>query len=59
MWLKPKRSRNLQHIDPKAGPPNCFVAVAMELAMMAAAQRDSELVTHFAGQTRLWEKRRW
>jgi hypothetical protein len=50
MGLEPERACNLQHINPKAAPPNRFVAVAMELAMMAAAQRNSELVTHFAGQ---------
>ena len=31
-------------------PPSGFIAVAMDLAMMAPAQRDRELVAHFASE---------
>ena len=51
MRLKPQRASNFQDINPKAAPPRCFVTIAVELAMMTAAQRNGELVAHFAAQS--------
>jgi hypothetical protein len=51
MRHKPQRASNFQDINPKAAPPRCFVTTAVELAMMTAAQRNGELVAHFAGES--------
>jgi hypothetical protein len=50
MRLAPERSGNFQHINSKAAPPSRFIAVTVELAMMTTAQRNGELVAHFAGE---------
>jgi hypothetical protein len=50
MRLKPQRASNFQRINSEAVPPSCFVTIAVELAMMTAAQRNGELVAHFAGE---------
>jgi hypothetical protein len=51
MRLQPKRTSNFQHINTEAAPPSCFVSVPVELAVVAAAQRNGELITHFAGES--------
>ena len=45
MRLFPKPLGNLQRINMQVRPPGHFVASLMQLPMMTAAERDSELVT--------------
>ena len=47
--LEPERACHAKRINPLTSPPCGFVAAAMNFPMMTAAQRDSELVAHFAG----------
>jgi hypothetical protein len=49
MRLEPKSTRDLQRIKAKPVPPRCFIATAMQFAVVAATQRNSELVAHLAG----------
>jgi hypothetical protein len=42
--LKPEPPRDGERLDGDFKPPNQFVAVAVELAMVSAAKRDGELV---------------
>ena len=46
MGFLPKTSRNLQGIHPLASPPRAFIPGLMQLPMMAAAQRNGELIAH-------------
>jgi hypothetical protein len=44
MRLQPKRTGSAGRIDASIFPPCCLVATAMDLAMMAAAERRRELI---------------
>ena len=48
MGFKPQHSCRRGWIEAELIPPLAFVAVTMQLAMMAAAQGDRELVTDLA-----------
>ena len=51
MGLQPKlRARLTVGLDSNFFPPRGFVATAMNLAMMTAAQWDSEFIAHFAAE---------
>ena len=48
MCLRPQRSGGADRIDSSFAPPDAFVAAVVDLAVMAAAQRDGELVADLA-----------
>ena len=48
MRLQPQRAGGDGWIDTGLFPPCGFITTAMDLAMMAAAQRDDEFVAHLA-----------
>ena len=48
--LEPERAGGADGIDPGILPPCGFVAAAVDLAMMAAAQRDGELIADLASE---------
>jgi hypothetical protein len=43
----PKDPWRFQRIDGEVFPPGYLIADLMDLAMMAAAERDRELIAHF------------
>jgi hypothetical protein len=47
----PKRVGDLKRIDVETFPPSDLIAGLMQLPMMAAAERDGELVTDFHAQS--------
>ena len=47
MCLFPKPLGNIQRIDFQILPPDHFIAGLMQLPMMAAAERDGELIADF------------
>ena len=51
MGLGPKFVRYEQSVDAGALPPSCLVTSAVDLAMMSAAQRYSELVAYLETKT--------
>ena len=50
MRLQPQRAGGDGWNDTGLFPPSGFITTAMDLAMMAAAQRDDEFVAHLAPQ---------
>ena len=50
MHLEPQRTGAGGRINASLLPPRRFVATAMDLAMMAAAERDRELVADLAAE---------
>ena len=50
MAVQPQRAGNRRRINAELFPPGGFIAVAMHLAMMAATERNGELVTDLAAQ---------
>ncbi len=50
MCFAPKLKRDSHWIDPGLGPPSGFIAVAMDFAMVPAAERNGEFVADFAAQ---------
>jgi hypothetical protein len=50
MSFDPQHTSQRQRINSNFLPPRSFVAVPMDLAMMSAAQGDSELVTDLAAK---------
>ena len=48
MRLQPQPPGGDGRIDPGLGPPSGFIATAMDLTVVAAAQRHGELITHFS-----------
>ena len=50
MRLQPERASRGGRIDASFLPPCRFFATAMDLAMMAAAERHSELIADFAAK---------
>ena len=50
MRLLPKLSGNAKGVDLEFFPPSSFIAGLMELAVMASAERDGELVADFDSQ---------
>ena len=48
MRLQPQRAGGDGRIDTGLAPPCGFIAAAMDLTVVAAAQRDGELITHFS-----------
>ena len=56
MRLEPERAGGSGRIDAGPLPPGRFVATAMHLAMMAAAERHGELVAHLAAKRRMLGK---
>jgi hypothetical protein len=48
--FQPERTSRHGRIDPGAAPPGGFIAAAVDLAVVAAAQRDSELVADLAAE---------
>jgi hypothetical protein len=50
MGLLPQVVRDRRRIDARNLPPGNFVAVAMELTMVAATEWDGELVADFAAE---------
>jgi hypothetical protein len=53
MRLQPELASCIDRIQPEFRPPNCLVAIAMELAMMAATEGYGELVADFAAERAL------
>ena len=51
MGFEPKHARRAKRINPLTPPPCGFIAAAMEFPVVTAAQRNSELVAYFAGQS--------
>ena len=54
-WAKdegrqPEPSRDLRCINPGLVPPRGFIAMAMDFAVVAPAERDGELVADFAAE---------
>lgn len=50
MRLQPQRAGGAGRIDPGLLPPSGFVATAMDLTVMTAAQRDGELVADLSSE---------
>src|SRR5579862_3276460 len=50
MRFEPERSGCERRINPGLAPPRGFVAVAMDITMVAAAERDGELVADLAAE---------
>ena len=50
MRLKPEEPGSGERIDAGFAPPRGFIAMAVELTMMPAAERDSELIAHLAAK---------
>ena len=50
MRLQPQRAASNGRIKASIFPPSDFIATAMDLAMMAPAQRYGELVTNLAAE---------
>ena len=50
MGLQPQLASRNSRIDANFPPPLSFIAAPMDLAMVAAAQRNGELVAHLARQ---------
>ncbi len=48
MRLQPQRAGGDDRIDTGLFPPSGFIATAMDLAVMASAQRHSELIADFS-----------
>jgi hypothetical protein len=48
MYLKPQRAGGDGRINPGLAPPSGFIAVAMDLAVVASAQRNRELIADLA-----------
>jgi hypothetical protein len=48
--LKPQRASGCGWINAGARPPNGFVATAVDVAMVPAAERDGELVADLAAE---------
>jgi hypothetical protein len=48
MGFEPQRARRGDRLDRGAPPPCLFIAVAVDFAMVAPAERDDKLVTDFA-----------
>jgi hypothetical protein len=46
----PEQTRDLDGVDARRRPPGLFVAGAMNRAVMRAAERDGELIAHFAAE---------
>ena len=46
--FEPERTGAYVRIDAGTPPPCCFIAAAMDLAVVSSAQWDSKLVTHLA-----------
>jgi hypothetical protein len=56
MGYKPQRSCRGGRIEAELTPPPAFVAVTMQLAMMAAAQRHREFVADLAAKRAILRK---
>jgi hypothetical protein len=50
MRLKPECARDGNGVDARFLPPDRFVATAMHLATMTAAERHRELIAHLAAK---------
>ena len=50
MGREPQQSRGLGGINPSITPPRCFIAVTVDVAVVASAERHGELVTDFAAE---------
>ena len=50
MGFQPKGARSDSRINPGIFPPRGFIAAAMQLAVMAPAQRYGELITDLAAK---------
>ena len=48
MGFQPERARGGERLDADPGPPSDFIAGMVQLAMMAAAERHSELIADLA-----------
>ncbi len=49
MGFEPKQARRAKGIDSLTAPPRGFIAAPVQFPVVAAAQRNSELVAYFAG----------
>lgn len=56
MRLPPQRAGGHGRIDANHPPPSGFIATAMDLTVMAAAQRDDEFVAHLAPERAVLRK---
>ena len=52
MGLQPQDARGGGRVNPGLDPPRGLIAAAMDLAMVSAAERDSEFIAHLAAQCR-------
>ena len=52
MSLEPQDASGARRIDPDLLPPDRFIATAMHFAMVAATERDRELIADLAPQRR-------
>jgi hypothetical protein len=48
--LRPEGRSNQVRVDPEPTPPCAFIAAAVDLAMVNAAERHRELIAHFAAE---------
>ena len=51
MGFEPEQARRAKRINPLTAPPCGFIAAPMQFPVVTAAQRNSELVAYFAGQS--------
>ena len=56
MSLEPQDASGARRIDPDLLPPDGFIATAMHFAMVAATERDRELIADLAPQCRCLRK---
>jgi hypothetical protein len=48
--LPPELTGDFDGVDPRRRPPGLLIAGAMDRAMMRAAERNGELIAHFAAE---------
>jgi hypothetical protein len=51
MGLEPQRAGRNRRVNPYISPPGRLIAVAMNLAVMAATQRDCELIADLSAES--------
>jgi hypothetical protein len=51
MGFKPQRASHCRWVNPGLPPPSGFITAAVDLAMVAAIQRDNKLVADLASES--------
>jgi hypothetical protein len=52
MCLQPKGTSRSGRVNTGFLPPRCFIAAAMDFAMMSSTERNGELIADFAAERR-------